>query len=175
MAALVHEKEILEEVCLRSYCLLVFAFLTVRLLVPSTRRIFSRILRGAYDRAAQPGLRRESHGKSVCSSRRSTWHNQFGRYALLGEKSSLDSRITRAGNLPLFRHPEEASTRECRRDAAFKYRSNSLPCEFVRPPMRLRVAVSPQEPRRKGPLPRPLNEAHYLAPRRDRSFGNIAR
>lgn len=41
--------------------------------------------------------------------RRSTWRSQFGRYALLGEKSSPDSQITRAGNFSPG--PEEVSTR----------------------------------------------------------------
>lgn len=68
--------------------------------------------------------RRRNSAWEKCSSWRSTWRSQFGRYALLGEKSSPDSRITRAGNFPLG--PEEISTRECRYDVTFKYRSNSL-------------------------------------------------
>lgn len=77
----------------RSLCLFVFAyFSTVHLfshelnvfknLVTMVRRVFAKKL-----------------WKSV-RSRRSTWRCQFGRYALLGEKSSRDSRITRVGNFP---------------------------------------------------------------------------
>jgi len=115
------------------------------------------------------GIPQEGHGKKY-SNRRSTWRSQFGRYALLGEKSSPDSRITRARNF--LAEPEEISTREWY-DAAFKYRSNSPVRVCTRPPTCLWVAVSPQESWRKGPYP--LNEAHYLAPWRDRSFGSIAR
>jgi len=102
--------------------------------------------------------RRDSSEKpwEKCSSRRSTWRSQFGRYALLGEKSSSDFSDNESGKLLAGFRKKSRHV-----NAAFKYRSNS--CEFVRPPTRLRCSFTARALAKRFSS-RPLNEAHYLVP-----------
>lgn len=93
----------------RSSCLFVFAYFSaVHLLVLSRVECFQEFSW----RWWLGEVSREGRLWKSVRSRRSTWCCQFGRYALLGEKSLPDFRITRVGNFPpkKSRHVNAAGT-----------------------------------------------------------------